>query len=194
MVGTTPPARWERVRDALVLPVGPANFVLPYDQPPNLGDVHYSSGGIDYLTIHDVPINRELLRRTHENEQALNPTSSISVGFSTAAISATAAFLGEKQRARHLFDSSWKNVWLEPFGVIRERPTQDYGCFLTTFGSLLQTAMLGFTGIRINEGNWGKYPASLPTGWNSIAIDRIWVRGEPRSLIAIDGAPAQFHR
>lgn len=83
-------------------------------------------------------------------------------------------------------------MWLEPFGALRKAPFQDYGCFLTTFGSLLQTAMLGFTGIRVNEGDWRKYPASLPTGWSRIEMDRIWVKGEPKRLIAIDGSPAKL--
>jgi hypothetical protein len=52
--------------------------------------------------------------------------------------------------------------------------------------------MLGFTGIRVNEGDWRKYPASLPTGWSRIEIDRFWVRGEPKHLLAVDGAPAKL--
>jgi hypothetical protein len=76
--------------------------------------------------------------------------------------------------------------------MIREVPSQDYGCFLTNFGSLLQTAMLGFTGLRVNEGNWAKFPASLPVGWGGIEIDRIFVRGEAKRLVATDGAPAKL--
>jgi hypothetical protein len=52
--------------------------------------------------------------------------------------------------------------------------------------------MFGFTGIRVTEGDWQKYPASLPAGWNRIEIDRIWVRGEPKRLIAADGEHAKL--
>ncbi len=76
--------------------------------------------------------------------------------------------------------------------MIRETPFQDYGCFLTDYGSLLQTAMFGFTGLRISEGDWQKYPASLPEGWSRIEVDRIFVKGEEKKLIATDGAPAQL--
>ena len=116
----------------------------------------------------------------------------IPIGFAEAAISATAAFLGEKRRALELFHQSWRNVWLEPFGMIREGPSQDYGCFLTNYGSLLQTVMLGFTGLRVSAGDWRKYPASLPASWSRIEIDRIFVRGEAKKLIATDGAPAML--
>jgi hypothetical protein len=76
--------------------------------------------------------------------------------------------------------------------MIREGPLQDYGCFLTNYGSLLQTVMLAFTGLRISEGDWRKYPASLPAGWSRIEIDRIFVRGEAKKLIATDGVPAKL--
>lgn len=76
--------------------------------------------------------------------------------------------------------------------MIREAPSQDYGCFLTNFGSLLQTTMLGFTGLRIRHGDWRAYPATLPDGWSRIEIDRLWVRGQPRRLVAENGRPAQL--
>jgi hypothetical protein len=193
LIGAKAPASWARMRDAMVLPIDSAReFVLPYDQPPQMGDTHYSAGGLDLLTVHDAPISLELLRNTHNNEQAVRAPSPDDVGFAVAGMATTAAFLGEKQRAKQLFDASWKNVWLEPFGLIRERPAHDYGCFLTNFGSLLQAAMLGFTGLRVNEGNWAKYPASLPEGWRSIEIERIWVRGEAKRMVAKDGVPVKL--
>jgi len=76
--------------------------------------------------------------------------------------------------------------------MVRETPSQDYGCFLTNFGSLLQTVMFGFTGLRISEDDWRKYPASLPAGWSKIEINRIYVKGQAKRLVATDGAPAQF--
>jgi protein-glucosylgalactosylhydroxylysine glucosidase len=193
MVPAMPPASWTKIRNTIVIPTDRTrNVVLPYDQPPIQGDAHYSAGTMDFLTVHDAPIALELLRNTHNNEQAVQAASSADVGFATAAIAATSAFLGKNREAKNLFDVAWKKVWLEPFGVIRERPDHDYGCFLTTFGSLLQTAMLGFTGIRISEGDWAKYPASLPAGWNSIEINRIWMKGEPKRLTATNGVPAKL--
>ena len=196
MVGAKAPTSWRKIRDSLVLPIDPLkNVVLPYDQSPSSSTLRYSSGHMDFLTLHDPPLALDLLRNTHNYEERLRTGSALpntAIGFASAAVAATAAFLGDKRRAAELFHDSWKNVWLEPFGMIREAPSQDYGCFLTNFGSLLQTAMLGFTGIRINEGDWRKYPASLPAGWSRIEIDRIWVRGEPKRLIATDGLPAKL--
>jgi trehalose/maltose hydrolase-like predicted phosphorylase len=201
MVGAHTPSSWGKIRDTFVLPIDNSKkIVLPYDNPPPPASNSYSMEQLDILTVHDDPIDTELLRKTHAFEegvrrerQAASPAGSyFSIGFSEAAVSATAAFLGDKQRALELFHQSWKNVWLEPYGMIRETPSQDYGCFITNYGSLLQTAMLGYTGLRVSEGDWRKYPASLPAGWSRIEIDRIFVKGEAKQLVATDGAPARL--
>jgi len=47
------------------------------------------------------------------------------------------------------------------------------------------------TGIQVGpeepEG-WGKYPVVLPEDWESIEVERIWIRGRPASLTARHGA------
>jgi protein-glucosylgalactosylhydroxylysine glucosidase len=198
MVGVTPPPTWAKIQDAMVLPIDPAkNIVLPYDNPPPPDTSTYSVGGLDFLTVHDPPISVELLRNTFAAERArhggrpagaLMGTVPHAIGFAVAAMAATAAFLGEKQQAAQLFEASWKESWLEPFGMIREVSTEDYGVFLTDFGSILQTVLLGFTGLRVSDGDWAKYPASLPQGWRKIEVDRFWMRGQPTHLVATDGA------
>ena len=202
MVGVTPPDAWAKIRDALVLPIDrEKNIVLPYDNPPPPESREYSVGGPDFLTVHDPPISTELLRNTYIAERsphggrpagALMGTIPHAIGFAVAAMAATAAFLGEKQQAAQLFEASWKESWLEPWGMIREVSTEDYGVFLTNFGSILQTVLLGFTGIRMNEGDWAKYPASLPQGWTRIEVDRFWKRGQPVHLVATDSAKAKL--
>jgi len=199
MVGTHTPTSWGKIRDAFVLPIDKSkNIVEPYDNPPPPSSNSYSTAQLDFLTVHDIPVDASLLKSTHDfeesvrRERSISASGNFSIGFAEAAISATAAFLRDKRRALEVFHQAWRNVWLEPFGMIRETPAQDYGCFLTNYGSLLQTAMFGFTGLRISEGDWRKYPATLPAGWSRIEIDRIFVKGDEKHLIATDGAPAQL--
>jgi hypothetical protein len=202
MAGVSGPQSWSKVRDSLVLPIDKAkNIVLPYDNPPPTENPAYSLDQLDFLTIHDPPVSEELLKSTHGFEDTVrrqrmaaskSSQRDFSIGFAEAAEAATAAFVGDKRGALELFHQSWKNVWLEPFGMIRETPSQDYGCFLTNFGSLLQTVMFGFTGLRISESDWQKYPASLPAGWSKIEIDRVYVKGQAKRLVATDGSPAQL--
>jgi trehalose/maltose hydrolase-like predicted phosphorylase len=193
MVGVTPPGSWAKARDCIILPIDKAKgIVLPSDHSPSSSSKDYPIGQMDFLTVHDPPLLLRLLRNTFDYEQSLNASSNVLIGFVTASMAATAAFVGDRSRAAELFDKSWKKFWLEPFGMGREMPSEDYGCFLTNFGSLLQTVMLGFTGIRVREGDWRKYPASLPENWSRIEIDRIWVKGEPKRLVAVNGAPARL--
>jgi hypothetical protein len=72
--------------------------------------------------------------------------------------------MGDRQLTVRLFRDSWNPVWLEPFGMAREIPTQSHGCFLTNMGALLQTAMIGFTGIRVAEAEWNTHEAT-PAGF-----------------------------
>lgn len=202
VVGSSAPDSWGKVRDSFVLPLDKTkNVVLPYDNPPPTANPAYSLDQLDFLTIHNPPVSVELLKGTHAFEDTVRQQRiaasksgerEFSIGFAEAAEAATAAFAGDKRRALELFHNSWKNVWLEPFGMIRETPSQDYGCFLTNFGSVLQTVMFGFTGLRISEQGWPKYPASLPAGWSKIEIDRVYVKGEAKRLVATDGAPAKL--
>jgi trehalose/maltose hydrolase-like predicted phosphorylase len=190
-VGVTPPSSWKKIHDTLVIPIDPTRqIVLPYEGA-RPGE-NYSLRSLDLLAVHDPPVSLKLLRRTHDYEMKVAGSQWAGLGFAVAASSATATLLGNRAQARQLFDRSWKGVWLPPFGMIREAPTQDYGCFLTNFGSLLQTAMLGFTGLRIRQGDWRAYPAVLPEGWSRIEIDRLWIRGEPKRLIAEQGSKAQL--
>lgn len=189
--GETPVSAWQRAAKSMYLPLDRSrNIMLPCDNPPQ--GKNYPIGGIDMLTVHDPPVSRELLRNTFNYEETFRSRRAPSIGFSEAAVAATAAFLGYRDRAAKLFDQSWRADWMEPFGMIKEVPGNTFGCFLTTCGSLLQTVMLGFTGLRVREGDWRAYPACLPQGWSRIEIDRIWVRGEPKHLTAANGKLARW--
>jgi hypothetical protein len=52
--------------------------------------------------------------------------------------------------------------------------------------------MLGFTGIRVTYPGWTKYPAVLPEGWTEIEIERVWMNGSPRHIVARNGEMAQL--
>jgi trehalose/maltose hydrolase-like predicted phosphorylase len=191
LVGAKAPDSWTKIARAIVIPIDKArNVVLPYDNPPQ--GRQYSLGNMAMLTVHDPPLSEQLLKNTYEYEGNLMAPHPPGIGFSMDAEAATAAFFGDRSEAAKLYRKSWQNVWVEPYGMIKEAPDEDYACFLTNFGSLLQTAMLGFTGIRVTHPGWAKYPATLPEGWDRLEIDRVWVRGEAKRLVAVNGRPAQL--
>jgi trehalose/maltose hydrolase-like predicted phosphorylase len=194
-LGIEPPASWRRIRDRMVVP-RQGDIVLPYD--PGSVDA-YSLGNLAYLFLHGCPVDERLFRATWHHEEKLRlervaaggvPGSSNAVGFTTPPWAVCAAFFGDRGKAEDLFIDSWKSYWTEPFGMVKEAASQDYGGFVTNHGSLLQSALLGFTGLRIRDGDWAQYPASLPAGWERIEVDRIWVRGNPMALSAVQGKKA----
>jgi protein-glucosylgalactosylhydroxylysine glucosidase len=188
-VGIAAPAEWGRAAHLMFLPIQHhKDIVLPCENPPQ--GRNYPTGGLDMLTLHDPPLSKELIRNTFNYQEAIRAHQPPAIGFAEAAIAATAAWLGYRDKARQLFQAAWRGDWIEPFGMLKEAPVETYGCFLTNCGSLLQTAMLGFTGLRIREGSWAAYPAILPEGWSRIEIDRIWIRGKPVRVAAENGKPA----
>jgi trehalose/maltose hydrolase-like predicted phosphorylase len=170
----------------MALPRDPKTGVLltydggPYDAFPDLS----------FLLPFEPPLAEEALKSTYAAFKQRKRE--YMIGFATAAVAAGAAFLGDRKLAGDLFQQCWRPFWMAPFGMTKEAETQTYGCFLTNFGAMLQCTMIGFTGLRIQDGDWAKYPATLPEGWERIEVERIWVRGEPRRLVAVQGHKAQI--
>jgi Glycosyl hydrolase family 65 central catalytic domain/Glycosyl hydrolase family 65, N-terminal domain len=191
LVGAKPPGAWGAMAREIVIPIDQArNVILPYDRARP--GQEYSLGNMDMLAVHDPPLSYALLKSTYEYESILRRQYPGGIGFGLDAVAVSAAFFGDRRAAERFFRESWKDVWVEPYGMIKEAPSEDYACFLTNFGSLLQTAMVGFTGIRVTSPQWAKYPAALPAGWDRIEIDRIWQRGAPRRLVARNGEKAEL--
>jgi len=186
MMGRTVPAQWHRIATTMYLPINGDGVLTIGD-----GSSKDALGDISCLFPFDVDLDQTVFQRTWRAFYD-KKVSAGAIGFVMAATSAAAAAMGDRKAAADLFRLSWQPFWLEPFGMIREISSQTYGCFLTDYGSILQTAMLGFTGIRIGESDWAKYDAVLPENWNSIEIERIYVRGEGKHVIAKHGSRARI--
>lgn len=194
---------WRRIADRMYLPIDPEkNTVMAYDHvvvaPQAKG---YSLGSVQMLVFHDPPVDRELFRRTFDYEETLRtimdpasncPCSDKSVGFPCPPFATSAALLGYRDKAAELFRASWEKHTLRPYRTSKEYPFSSAGNFITNQGSQLQAVIYGFTGLRLGEGDWRKYSASLPAGWERIQIDRMWIKGKPYKLIAEHGKKAQL--
>ena len=181
LVGLPPPRNWRRIAQALILPRDPnTGAVLAYE-----GAQQDAFPDLSFLLPFGPALPAGDLQRTYASFKR-RPREYM-IGFATAATAAGAAFVGDRKTAADLFEQCWRPFWMPPFGMTKEATSQTYGCFITNFGSMLQAAMIGFTGLRIQDGDWARYPASLPEGWQTIEIGRIWVRGEPKRLVAVEG-------
>jgi trehalose/maltose hydrolase-like predicted phosphorylase len=210
----TPPPEWSRIEKAIYIPEDPARkLVEPFSQdgpllyfnePKNRYEAvdlrehpeAYTLNNTQMLVFHDPPLGQTLYRNTWAYEESLRvkrepspsvPGSVRSPGFSIPPLAACAAMFGERKEAADLFQLAATEYAAGPFEIPKEyRPYTD-GAYVTNNASLLLAAMYGFTGMRIAEGDWRKYPVSLPTGWKRIEIERIWIKGKAWHVIAEQG-------
>jgi trehalose/maltose hydrolase-like predicted phosphorylase len=213
------PEQWQRVAESIYIPMDEEKkIVLPYDpdslvtvfdestsmfvkRPSSLDDASYSLGNLHFVWVHGCPVSEEVFNNTYLHEEKIRlrrppapsvPGSSRAPSFTSPVYMACAAFCGEREKSAALFENSWKPYWLEPFGMIREYQSQSHGSYITAFGGMLKSVMFTLTGLRISEGDWRKYPARLPAGWEKIEIDRIWIRGKAYKVIAEHGKKAEL--
>jgi len=194
-IGINPPDSWVKISESFVIPIDEdKKIVLPYDAPPPPSDVKYSNGTVQFLFLHDPPLSDDYIKNTYfYEEQCLYrnpedyPWPKWNVAHVAAPYAVLAAFYGDRKRAKTLFEVAWKPYSIEPYGIAKEFRKTNFGAFITSYGSLLHSVMLGFTGLRISENDWRKYPATLPEGWDRIEIDRIWIKGVPKKVVAVDG-------
>jgi len=172
---------------------------------PEPGKERYAPGLLQLLFPHDPmeydAISLELFKRTYEFEEELrlklpphpsNPLSPKAPGFTTPPFAVCAAFFGDRKKAADQFRQAWEKYWVEPFGITKEYQSYKEGEYLMNHAALLQAAMFGFTGLRIREGEWNKYPATLPENWKKIEIDRLWINGRAVKMIAEHGKKAKL--
>jgi trehalose/maltose hydrolase-like predicted phosphorylase len=218
-VGQTPPPLWLRAEKEMYLSVDPVRKVvqpfsqdrplLYFNEPENRYETveigqhpdAYTIGNVQMMVFHNPPIPLSLFRSTWEYEESLRaqrvPTPSVpgsvrSPGFSIPPFAACAALFGDRKKAADLFHLAATEYAIEPFQISKEyRPYTD-GAYITNQSSLLLAAIYGFTGLRISDGDWRKYPVSLPEGWKRMEIARIWIHGQPWHLIAEQGKPLQL--
>ncbi len=183
--GEDAPPAWAEAARRMVIPINAQGVLVTSDGSPRNA---FADAG--FLYVFELPVALDTLRRTYAEFRRAPREHGI--GFATAAQAALAAGIGDRSGAAELFRAAWEPFWMEPFGMIREAVQQGYGCFVTDYGSLLQAAMLGFTGLRVRDGDWAAFNATLPENWKEISLGRIFVRGRAMRVEAEHGAPARL--
>lgn len=186
LMSIQPPAAWQQIADSIYLPVNAQGVLTVAEHSAN-----DAFGDVSFLWPFDVGLDRGTLERIWEAHRQVRSAGE-GIAFAQSAEAALTAVMGDRGGAARLFREAWQRDWLEPFGMTREAAPQTHGCFLTNCGSLLRTAMFGFTGLEIGDGDWNRNEAALPDTWKSIEIARVYVRGEPMHLRAEHGRRAQL--
>ena len=107
-----------------------------------------------------------------------------------------AARLGNRRLSLEMLDRGYGDFCTGRFmqtleyrkDIFPEQPPA--GPFFANLGGFLLGLILGFPKIQPgphHPQDWCKGPVVLPAGWRSIEIDRIWIRGQPWRLLAVQG-------
>jgi hypothetical protein len=120
----------------------------------------------------------------------------------SAPLGVFAAWIGDRDRAATLFEAGYADFVNEPFGDPHEFSRKRFpdkpvvGPFYANLGGYLQALLYGLTGMHPNSGepgSWFTRPVAMPSLWEGIEVERVWVRGRPVSLSARHGdAAARF--
>jgi trehalose/maltose hydrolase-like predicted phosphorylase len=193
VAGEKPGPRWAGIARNMFIPRGPAP-----DDSVVKGEILYNhDGGAKvpgagmYMVgfPYDLPFDKELLKRSFDHYYAL-PVKTLSMGL--AYVVGEAAFVGDRKAAREAFNKVIRHLSEPVWGMGTEYSTAKTTCFVTTQGAMIEVALMGFTGIRFEPGNWTKYKACLPEGWEKIEVDQIWLGGKAYSLTAVNGQKAEL--
>jgi hypothetical protein len=115
----------------------------------------------------------------------------------SALLGVYAAWIGDRRRSLSLFERGYADFILEPFTETDEFSRKKFpdkprvGPFQANLGGFLGACLYGLSGIRIGPeepGQWARRPVILPSGWDAIEVERLWIRDRPASLRAIQGA------
>ena len=115
----------------------------------------------------------------------------------SALLGVYAAWIGDRERSLDLFERGYAEFVHDPFWETDEFSRKRFpekprvGPFQANLAGFLSACMYGLPGLRVGPEEpceWPRRPVTLPAGWDTIEVERIWVRGRPASLRASHGA------
>jgi hypothetical protein len=115
----------------------------------------------------------------------------------SALLGVYAAWIGDRDRSLDLFEKGYADFILEPFTETDEFSRKRFpekprvGPFQANLGGFLSACLYGLPGIRVgpeDPAEWARRPVTLPSGWDAIEVERLWIRNRPASLRAAHGA------
>jgi trehalose/maltose hydrolase-like predicted phosphorylase len=107
-----------------------------------------------------------------------------------------AAWLGDRDEASRLFEEGYAKFQFEPFAMTNEYRLDKFpeqvqaGPMFANLGGFLTGVLYGLTGLRLGAGDpnsWCARPVCMPSLWDGVAVERVWIRGKPMRLLARHG-------
>jgi glycosyl hydrolase family 65 len=197
-LGEEAPEAWEAVAARIVVPTDPATGAIlnhddwtadePLGETPEAAAAFFPLGYRHAADVEAATLDHAL---GHQVERY------VGTPMFSALLGVFAAWRGDRERSADLFERGFADFIDDPFLAPDEYPKDDIrfpqaSPMLANLGAFLSSLLTGLPGIlptfRV-PGTWPERPVVLPAGWQSIEVDRLWVRGRPARLVARHGDP-----
>ncbi|MBV9357274.1 MAG: glycoside hydrolase family 65 protein [Chloroflexi bacterium] len=195
-VGYPAPLEWSELAERLVVPIDPGTSVIrahdDYRPEEEKGATPGPLVGLfPYWHTVDQAVERETLRFYLDLAPQYLGSPMLSSLYGV-----WAAWLGDRERSLALFEEGYARFVQDRFFQTYEyRPDRfpeqpRAGPFFANLSGFLLGLLYGLPGLRPGAGHpegWPSRPVVLPAGWDSIEVQRIWIRGRPARLLARHG-------
>ncbi len=189
-LGVTPPTVWSEIADGLFVPVDEKlGIILKHDTYVYTGGpcIPETLGAFFPLT-YRYP-DRDVEVRTYRYHLDLAETV-LHFPMLSSLYGVWAARRGDRDLSLRCFERGIREFACEPFCSFSEWRSLGRPLFLTNPAGFLTACLYGLTGIQLDArdpAEWGKFPIVMPSGWEGIEVERIWVRNRPARLAAFHG-------
>jgi protein-glucosylgalactosylhydroxylysine glucosidase len=196
-LGDDPPAEWEAAADAIVIPRDPRTGAIVnhdgYRPGEPLGETPEAAAAFFPMGYRDRPeVEAATLRYALRHQVPRYVGTPMFSGL----VAVHAVWLGRRKLAAELFDRGYANFFDDPFWAPDEYEASDErfppaSPMLANLGAFLDSLLYGLPGIAPNAADprtWTTRRVILPSGWEAIEVERLWVRGRPARLVARHGA------
>jgi hypothetical protein len=199
VLGEEPRRLWREIADGIVLPSASHGRQIPNYDDYRIDQLKAgtpeAAAGIFPVGYRVPPAVEEATLRYAVEEQAPRY---VGTAMLSAFLAYYAARAGLPGQSAELLETGYGNFVNEPFQETDEfsntAPDQPRtGPMFANIGGYLTTLLYGYPGLRLGPGEpdtWAERGVVLPAGWKAINVERLWVRGEERSLTAVGGAPS----
>ena len=197
-LGEEPRRLWREIAAGLVLPVASRGRHIPNYDDYRIDQLKAgtpeAAAGIFPVGFRVAPAVEQATFRYATLEQAPRY---VGTAMLSAFLPYYATRAGLPEQAAELLETGYGNFINEPFletdefsKTAPEMPRN--GPMFANIGGFLTTLLYGYPGLRLTAGEpdtWPDRPVALPGGWRAIHVERLWMRGEGRSLTATAGSP-----
>jgi trehalose/maltose hydrolase-like predicted phosphorylase len=195
-----PPA-WRNVRAGLRLPMGSdRNVVMGHDGFHPNEEKGSTPGPLFGIFPFGYELDRATERATIDYYLALAP-GYIGSPMLSPLYGVWAAWNGDRRASERLFREGYAALttgrFLQTLEQTKEREPEKpkAGPFFANLGGFLEGLLFGLPAIMVGPDEpetWPKRRVTLPAGWRSIEVERLWVRRQPAHLVARHGSKAEL--